>query len=75
MQSGMINKVAITPANLTDAQALKHICPSQGTIYADKGYCTKPAKQAATHKGCHLAAIKRTLWKIKMQIRTDGVPR
>ena len=39
MQSGMINKVAITPANVTDAQGLKNICPSQGAIYADKGYC------------------------------------
>ncbi|MBL8676396.1 MAG: hypothetical protein JNJ47_03080 [Alphaproteobacteria bacterium] len=30
MQSGIISKVAITPANITDAQGLKHICPSQG---------------------------------------------
>ena len=28
MQSGLINKVAITPANLTDAQGMKHVCPS-----------------------------------------------
>jgi IS5 family transposase len=59
MQSGLINKVAITPANLTDAQGLKHVCPSQGTIYADKGYCTKTAKQAAAKRNCHLAAIKK----------------
>ena len=39
MQSGMINKIAITPANVTDAQGMKHVCPSQGAIYADKGYC------------------------------------
>jgi transposase, IS5 family len=65
MQSGMINKVAITPANLTDAQGMKHVCPSQGAIYADKGYCTKPAKQAAARKGCHLAAIKKNNMKDK----------
>ena len=65
MQSGMINKVAITPANLTDAQGLKHVCPSQGAIYADKGYCTKPAKQAAARKRCHLAAIKKNNMKDK----------
>jgi IS5 family transposase len=59
MQSGLINKVAITPANLTDAQGLKHVCPSQGAIYADKGYCTQPAKQAAAKNQCHLAAIKK----------------
>lgn len=65
MQSGMVNKVAITPANLTDAQGLKHVCPSQGAIYADKGYCTKPAKQAAARKDCHLAAIKKNNMKDK----------
>ncbi|KAB2832404.1 MAG: transposase, partial [Caedimonadaceae bacterium] len=65
MQSGMINKVAITSANVTDAQGFKHICPSQGAIYADKAYCTFPARQAAAHKGCHLAAIKKNNMKVK----------
>ncbi len=65
MQSGLINKVAVTPANLTDAQGLKHVCPSQGGIYADKGYCTKPAKEAAAKKNCHLAAIKKNNMKDK----------
>ena len=27
MQSGLINKIAVTPANTSDATALKHICP------------------------------------------------
>ena len=57
MQSGLINKVAITPANVTDAKGLRHVCPDQGAIYADKGYCTEPAQQTAKGKGCHLAAI------------------
>ena len=65
MQSGLINKVAVTPANLTDAQGLKHVCPNQGGIYADKGYCTKPAKEAAAKKNCHLAAIKKNNMKDK----------
>ena len=59
MQSGLINKVAITAANEIDGRGLKHVCPSQGGIYADKAYCIKPAKQAAARKGCHLAAIKK----------------
>jgi IS5 family transposase len=59
MQSGLINKVAITPANLTDSQGMKHVCPDQGSIYADKGYCTKPSRIAAARKQCHLAAIKK----------------
>jgi len=60
MQSGLINKVAITPANVPDAKGLKHVCPLQGAIYADKGYyCTKGAKRIAAKRGCHLAAIKK----------------
>ena len=41
MQSGLINKVAITPANVTDSKGMKHVCPGSGAIYADKGYCDK----------------------------------
>lgn len=58
MQSGLINKAATTPANMTDAKGMKHVCPKQGAVYADKGYCTKPAKDIAKSKGVHLAAIK-----------------
>ena len=65
MQSGLINKVAITPANTTDSQGLKNVCPDQGAIYADKGYCTNPAKRDASIKGCHLAAIKKNNMKGK----------
>lgn len=67
MQSGFINKVAITPANLTDAQGLKHVAPNAGAVYADKGYCTKPCKQVAKRKGLHLAAIKNNNMKDKNQ--------
>lgn len=59
MQSGMINKVAVTPANVTDAKGFRHISPRGGAVYADKGYCTKPAKQFAQAKGVHLAAVKK----------------
>ena len=53
MQSGLINKVAATPADITDAQGLAHICPDQGAVFGDKGYCVKPARQTITAKGCH----------------------
>jgi IS5 family transposase len=65
MQTGLINKIAVTPANKTDSKGLKHVCPSQGAIYADKGYCTKPARQAATRNQCHLAAILKNNMKSK----------
>lgn len=65
MQSGLINKVAITPANVTDAQGFRHVCPRGGAVYADKGYCTSPAKIAAKAKGVHLGAIKKNNMKSK----------
>ena len=65
MQSGLINRVAITPANITDAQGFKHVCPRGGAVYADKGYCTSPAKIVAKSKGIHLGAIKKNNMKGK----------
>lgn len=59
MQSGLINKVAITPANVTDAKGFRHVCPKEGATYADKGYCTSPARDVAKARGVHLAAIKK----------------
>jgi IS5 family transposase len=64
-QSGMINKVALTKASVTDAQGMKHVCPCGGAVYADKGYCLEPAQTAAARKNCHLAAIKRNNMKDK----------
>lgn len=65
MQTGLINKIAITPANQTDARGLRYVCPNQGAIYADKGYCTQPARRIALKKGCHLAAVKKNNMKDK----------
>jgi len=59
MDSGMINKVAITPANLTDAAGFKHVSTKKGVIYADKGYCLAPATRIAKQKGVELRAIKK----------------
>ena len=60
MQSGLINKVAITPANTTDAKGMKHVCPEQGAIYADKAYCTKAVRWQRL-----FAAIKKNNMKNK----------
>ena len=65
MQSGLINKVAVTPANVPDAKGYKNICPNQGATYADKGYCTKEADRNAKRKGCYLRAIKKNNMKDK----------
>jgi len=65
MQAGLINKIAVTPANITDAKGFRYVCPNRGAIYADKGYCTSDAVREARVKSCHLAAIKKNNMKGK----------
>lgn len=65
MQSGLINKVAVTPANIPDAKGYKNVCPSQGATYADKAYCGKETNRDSKIKGCHLRAIKKSNMKGK----------
>lgn len=59
MQSGLINKATITPANVTDAKAVKHILPNSGAVFGDKGYCTKDSTDAIKKKGLHDCTIKK----------------
>ena len=69
MQSGLINKVAITPANITDSSGYKHVCPSQGATYVDKGYCVGSAPEIAKRRSVHLAAIQKNNMKSKNKDR------
>lgn len=41
MQSGIVNKVAITPANIIDSKVMKYVVPNSGAVYVDKGYSVK----------------------------------
>ncbi len=59
MGSGLITKVAVTPANISDQYAFKHVCPKGGMVFGDKAYCLKPAQQAMKANGCHSGAILR----------------
>ena len=65
MQSGLINKVSVRPANEPDAKILKHVCPSQGAVFGDKGFCTSDAQQVLKNRGCHDATIKKNNMKGK----------
>jgi len=65
MQSGMINKVANTSAEVIDSKGMKHVIPNSGAVHADKGYCDKNAKSAAEKKNLHLASIKKNNMKGK----------
>jgi IS5 family transposase len=71
MKFGFITKVALTPANVTDSEALKHICPKQGAVYADKGYCDQIAKQTMKINGCENRAILKNNMKEK-DFKRDG---
>lgn len=65
MKNGFITKVAATTAKVTDAKALKHVCPKGGMVIADKGYCTKDAARVMAMNGCHNGAIKKNNMKAK----------
>jgi len=63
MQSGMINRVAVTPANVTDADGAKHVMPRNGAACADKGYVG--AILEMLRRGVHPMVIKRNNMKDK----------
>ena len=58
-KNGFITKAAATKASLPDAKGLKHVCPKEGMVLADKGYCTKEAQKIMRSRGCHSGAIKK----------------
>jgi IS5 family transposase len=65
MGSGLINKVAVTPANVPDQDGLVLICPKEGMIFGDKAYCLALAQQAMRAQGCHSGAILKDNMKGK----------
>jgi IS5 family transposase len=65
MGSGLINKVAVTPANVPDQDGLALICPDEGMIFGDKAYCLSSAQQAMHAHGCHSGAILKNNMKRK----------
>ena len=65
MQSGMINKVAITHANVIDSKGFKHVAPKSGAVHGDKGYCDANVQAVAKARNLHLCAIKKNNMKDK----------
>lgn len=65
MQSGMVNKAAVTKANIIDSKGMKHVIPNQGAVYADKGYCDKNARIVVAKRNLHLASVKKNNMKNK----------
>jgi IS5 family transposase len=63
MKSGMINRVAVTPANVCDADGAKHIMPRSGAAVTDKGYVG--AILEMLRRGVYPMVIKRNNMKDK----------
>jgi IS5 family transposase len=65
MQSGMINKVAITHANVIDSKGFKHVAPKSGAVHGDKAYSDNNCQIIAKANNLHLCAIKKNNMKDK----------
>lgn len=65
MSSGMINKVSITMAHITDQRAVAQVLPNQGMVFGDKAYCLKEAQKAMKQHNCHSGAILKNNMKGK----------
>ena len=63
-QSGMINKVAVTLANLPDADGAKFVLPNNGAVLTDKGYV--PAIRDIRRRGLHEMVIRKNNMKDKI---------
>jgi transposase, IS5 family len=57
MKSGLITKVAVTPANETDAAGMERICPQGGMVVGDKAYGVNPAQRSMAENGCRSGAV------------------
>ena len=58
MGSGLIERIAATPANISDQEGFAHVCPRNGEMtFGDKAYCLSKAQDAMKKRGAHTAAI------------------
>lgn len=65
MKHGLVTKVAVTPANVSDGKGLKHICPKEGMVIGDKAYCVEEAQRIVKANRCHSGAILKNNMKQK----------
>lgn len=65
MRHGLIVKLAVTPANVLDYEAVKNICPKQGMVFMDKGYDYAAADVWVKAGGCASATIRKNSNKQK----------
>ncbi|MDP2934856.1 MAG: IS5 family transposase [bacterium] len=83
MGSGLIRKVAVTPANTSDQAGFRHICPDGGMVFADKAYCLKEAQEIMRSRNCHSGAVLKNnmlkknkdkdRWISKIRAQFEGI--
>jgi IS5 family transposase len=59
MRFGLIDKLAVTPANVLDWLALPNICPENCMVFMDKLYDCRRADITLKLNGCHAATIRK----------------
>ena len=64
---GLIDKISVVPANVSDLKAVKNICPKNCMILADKLYDCKEVKNVLRAKNCYNAIIKKKTNKDKIK--------
>lgn len=65
MRQGIITKIAVTPGNVPDGQAIKHVLNPGSMVIADKAYCSQSSLNAMRARGCHDGSIKKQNMKNK----------
>ena len=82
MRYGLIDKIAVTPANVLDFQVLGSICPREGMAFMDKLYDVKKSELILKAKGCHSGVIMKNnnpgknrdldRWKSRIRMPFEG---
>jgi len=65
MRYGLIDKLAVTPANVPDQQILRNICPKNAMVFMDKIYDTKKSNQILKINNCASGIIRKNNNKTK----------
>jgi len=83
MRYGLIDKLAVTPANVVDFKVTKSICPKQGMVFTDKLYDCKESDKWIKANNCYAATIRKNnnkqknrdldRWRSKVRMPFEGV--
>lgn len=65
MRYGLIEKLAVTPANVLDFQVLDQVCPEDCMVFTDKLFDCKKARLELKGHRCHAGIIRKNTNKEK----------